>query len=110
MFVLPSYIESFPLSLLEAMALGVPVVATDVGGIRDHLIEPGASGLLVPPKNSEVLHSAIVELVSNSRLRTNLGVNAREKVKDLTFKGMAGTTAAFYVHLKRAQDGIKPKG
>lgn len=98
-FALPSYIESFPLSLLEAMALGLPTIATDVGGIKDHLIEEGVTGLLIPPRDPKALHDAMVRLVSNPELRLRLGARGQERVKELTFERMVRSTAKFYTRI-----------
>ena len=98
-FVLPSYIESFPLSLLEAMALGLPTIATDVGGIKDHLIEEGVTGLLIPPRDAKALYDAIVQLVSSPELRLRLGVRGQERAKELTFERMVRSSAEFYTRV-----------
>lgn len=63
-FVLPSYTEGLPRSVLEAMQLGVPVVTTRVGGLPQ-LLEPTAAGLLVEPRDSEALRSAILKVLSS---------------------------------------------
>jgi glycosyltransferase involved in cell wall biosynthesis len=79
-FVLPSWYEGFPISLLEVMAMGTPVVATSVIGITD-LVEDGKNGLLVPYDSPGDLGSAILRLLSDDSLRHALCENAREIVR-----------------------------
>ncbi len=74
-FVLPSVKEGLPYAILEAMAAGLPIVATKVGGIPE-MITDGESGLLVPPKNPEALATAIEKLIAAPELRARLGQNA----------------------------------
>jgi glycosyltransferase involved in cell wall biosynthesis len=69
--VLPSEAEGFGLVLIEAMAAGVPVVATDVPGIRD-VVADGVNGLLVPPNIVPALADAIRQVLSDEELRTRL--------------------------------------
>lgn len=78
-FVLPSYTEGFPNVILEAMALGKPIIATSVGAIPEMLSTN--CGLLVEPKNVEELKSSILSLIENEELRLRLGKNAIEKVQ-----------------------------
>jgi glycosyltransferase involved in cell wall biosynthesis len=78
-FVMPSTAEGLPNSLLEAMAMGKPVVATEVGGIPE-LIKNGRSGLLVPPRNPEALATAIKDLITNDQLAAKMGQAARNFV------------------------------
>jgi glycosyltransferase involved in cell wall biosynthesis len=75
-FVLSSRSEGFPISILEAMAAGLPVVATDVGGIAEAVVD-GETGLLVPPGNPEALAAALERLVDDVELRRRLGAAAR---------------------------------
>ena len=70
--VLPSYHEGLPRVLIEAAACGRAVVTTDVPGCRD-AIEPGLSGLLVPPRDSEALATAIRRLIDDAALRQSMG-------------------------------------
>ncbi|MDQ2720960.1 MAG: glycosyltransferase family 4 protein [Bacteroidota bacterium] len=78
-YILPSHREGFPNSLLEAMASGLPVIATDVGGITD-LVKNGYNGLLVQHSNVEELAEALSILLKNPEMRSNLAFNARESV------------------------------
>ena len=75
-FALPSRQDPFPLASLEAMAAGLPVVASDVGGLREQ-INHGSTGILVPPDDPERLAVEILELGRDPALRQRLGVNAR---------------------------------
>ena len=81
-FVLPSVSsEAFGIVVLEAMASGVPVIATDVGGIPEVLKENEA-GLLIPPGNELELRKAIQKLLNNEELRKWYGVNGRKAVEE----------------------------
>jgi glycosyltransferase involved in cell wall biosynthesis len=81
LFVLPSRSEAFPNSVVEAMAAGVPVVASAVGGLVD-LVEPGRTGLLVPPDDSSALASAIRSLMAAPERAAALGDAARRDVRE----------------------------
>ena len=78
-FVLPSHREGLPNALLEAMAAGLPVIATRVGGVPEVLDEDGV-GILLDPHDSTALGEALAELVSKADLRVSLGKRAREHV------------------------------
>lgn len=80
-FILPSLTEGVPLTILEAMAAGVPVIATRVGGIPQ-MIEEGETGLLVPPQNERALQEKIESLIRDSALRSQLSRQALEMVKE----------------------------
>lgn len=75
-FVLPSYSEGAPLSVLEAMATGTAVVATSVGGVPG-IIENGHTGLLVEAKNVDELASAVSTLINDKELRSSIERNAK---------------------------------
>jgi N-acetyl-alpha-D-glucosaminyl L-malate synthase BshA len=77
--VLCSETESAPLTLLEGMSCGLPVVATSVGGIPE-IVDDGVNGFLVPPKHPEAIAEKILELNANRELRTRLGEAARRTV------------------------------
>lgn len=78
-FVLPSYAEGLPMSLLEAMGAGVPVVASRVGGIAD-VIADGVNGFLISPGDTRTLTRLLRRLCSDSALGGRLGTAARESV------------------------------
>jgi glycosyltransferase involved in cell wall biosynthesis len=78
-FVLPSVGEGMPNALLEAMAAGLPCVASGIGGCTD-VITDGRNGLLVPPQDSRALRQALARLLGDGDLRTRLGRAARERV------------------------------
>jgi glycosyltransferase involved in cell wall biosynthesis len=79
-FVLPSYYEGLPVGVLEAMACGVPVVATRVGGIPD-VIEDRVSGLLVEPGQPEALARSIIAILADDALRNRLREAAHSEVR-----------------------------
>lgn len=78
-FVLPSLAEGVPIVLMEAMAAGVPVVATNVGGTSE-LVVDGENGFLVPPTATDALVSRIRQLLDDPGLRSRLGRAGRETV------------------------------
>lgn len=80
-FVLPSFSENLPMTLLEAMASGVPVIASKVGGIPE-VVENYKEGILIPPGSVNDLVDSILHLIDNPDLRRRMGRNAREKVED----------------------------
>lgn len=82
--VLASHEEGFPNAVLEAMATGLPVVATAVGGVPE-LVRDGETGLLVPPHDPEALGGEIGRLVADPDLRVRLGRAARERAEELSW-------------------------
>ena len=81
LFVLSSRSEGLPLSILEAMAVGLPVVASSVGGVPE-LIVDGETGFLVPPGDSHALAAAIERLLDDAALRRRLGAAGRSRVSE----------------------------
>ena len=77
-FVLASHREGFPRSAMEAAAMGVPVVATDIRGCRQ-VVDDGVTGLLVPARDATALAAAIASLASDPDLRKQLGTAGRAK-------------------------------
>ncbi len=80
-FVLPSQREGIANALLEAMACGLAVVASNIGGNKE-LIQNGTSGLLVEPGDASSLAAALSRLASDEKLRIRLGAAARQKVEE----------------------------
>ena len=77
--VLPSYREGLPLCVIEAMAHGRPVVASNVGGIPE-LVEDGVTGLLVEPGDVDGLRATIERLLQDPALRRRMGLAGRERI------------------------------
>jgi glycosyltransferase involved in cell wall biosynthesis len=79
--VLPSRYETFGRVLVEAMALGKPVIGTNVGGIPE-IIEDGVTGLLVPPQSPDKLAEAIITILQNPSLARQIGEAGRQRVRE----------------------------
>jgi glycosyltransferase involved in cell wall biosynthesis len=77
LFVLSTLFEAFPISILEAMRTGLPVVATNVGGIPE-AVSDGLNGFLVPPSRDDLLAESLERLFLNASLREEFGRNGRE--------------------------------
>jgi colanic acid/amylovoran biosynthesis glycosyltransferase len=87
--VLPSISEGIPVAIMEAMASGIPVVATSVTGVPE-LVEDSVTGLLVPSRNSSALTDAILRLYKSPELRLQMGESGRQKVfKDFNLQRSA---------------------
>ncbi len=78
--VLPTFYEGFPLTVLEAMACGLPTVASNVGGVPE-AIEHGVSGLLVPPGDAQSLAQALARLAGDAAKRMQMGQAARKRLE-----------------------------
>jgi len=80
-FVLSSHSEAFPVSALQVMAAGLPVVATDVGCLSE-IVEPEATGLLAPPGQPEALSHALGRLVQDREMSREMGRRGSEVVRE----------------------------
>ena len=78
-FIFPSYREGFPNAVLEACAMGLPVIASNINGCNE-IIDDQKNGLLVEPKSVELLHKALLLLLNNSDLRSELAMQVRKDV------------------------------
>lgn len=83
--VLPSLTEGFPNVILEAMKFGLPIVATDVGGVPEIIIDE-KNGLLVEPKNPEKMAEAILRLLNDAHLRQEISKNNLARIKSFCWE------------------------
>jgi glycosyltransferase involved in cell wall biosynthesis len=93
--VLPSHHEGVPMAILEAMAYGLPVIATPVGGIPD-VIRHGREGLLVEAGNRAALTAALARMVAEPGLRVSLGWEARATAESLDITSYGQRLLEFY--------------
>jgi glycosyltransferase involved in cell wall biosynthesis len=84
-FVFPSLFEGMPLTLLEAMATGMPVVTTNTCGMAD-VVEHGFNGLLVPPADAEWLATSIGQVCDSIEMRCQLGREAQNTMRRYTWE------------------------
>jgi glycosyltransferase involved in cell wall biosynthesis len=95
-FVLPSQFEGLPIAMLEAMALGRPVIASRVGGVPE-VISDGVDGLLIDPLRPDQLAEKILTVIKCLELREKLSTNAVRKVREhFGIKRMVNSTEALY--------------
>lgn len=78
-FVMPSYREGFPNTVLEAGAMGLPSIVTDINGSRE-IIENGKNGLIVPPKDANALYEAMERMLTDNTARERMRSNARTMI------------------------------
>ncbi|PXX97924.1 hypothetical protein DF185_16430 [Marinifilum breve] len=98
-FILPSYKEGLPLSILEAMSYGLPIISSKVGGIPD-LIHKGRNGILVVPGNQRAIKNAIVKLMTNKGLCKNYSQNSTRTVVDFYPDRVLKTLFSIYHELQ----------
>ena len=95
-FAMPSLKEGLGVAALEAMASALPVIASDVGGLRE-VVEDGRTGIIVPPANPEKIASAIRRLAESPELRSQMSAAARSRVvENYSMEQMAARTLALY--------------
>lgn len=105
--VLPSHTEGLPNAVLESMAAGVAVVATNVGGIPE-VIEHEVTGLLVPPHDPEALAAAISRLLKNRALAASLAAEAKRAAQERFSVGrMVRETENLYTRVKPRKDATR---
>ena len=110
LFVLPSLWEGAPYALLEAMAAGLPVVATRVAGNADLVVE-GKTGLLVPPRDPPALARAIAELLRDPVRRAMIGRRGREQVeRNCSLAEQIAATERLYLEMAEASGADRQPG
>jgi glycosyltransferase involved in cell wall biosynthesis len=107
LFVLASQMEGLGSSILDAMALGLPIVATKTGGIPE-MLSHGETALMVPPRDPHQLSQAILKLVGSRALRRQLGQNARHAVKRFSLDNMVEGNLRVYFNLLKKK--LKTEG
>ena len=109
LLLLSSVSEGQPLVILEAMAAGVPIVATDVGACKEMVYdEEGQCGIIVPPKNHIMMAKAILKLYEDAELRKVFSQNAKKIVrKKYRLDLMIKRYRDLYLHLVRGQTALK---
>ena len=97
-FVLPSEIEGFSLALIEAMARGLPCIASDAGGNREAL--DGGCGILIPPRDPAALAKALASILDDPDASRNLGARARDRAsREFDVTRTIARTEALYASL-----------
>ncbi|MFC1868984.1 glycosyltransferase family 4 protein [Thermodesulfobacteriota bacterium] len=97
--VIPSLLEGFPMITLEAMAMAKPIIATNIEGIKEQLID-SESGLLIPPGDEHAVSQAFVKIVEDKMLSGKLGSNARKRVvEEFSVQRMINETEKVYIPL-----------
>lgn len=99
-FTLGSAHEGLPVAVMEAFAAGLPVVATQVGGLP-HQVRDGHEGLLVPPGDSEALASALVRVAGDDALRAQMAQAARARANDYDIRSAVAAQEEVYAELAR---------
>lgn len=97
-FVIPSLDEGFGMAALEAMAAGLPVVASSVGGLPE-LVEDGSTGWLIPPADPKLLSVRLLQLLLDVRERKRMGEAARVRADMFSAKRMCGQFERIYQRL-----------
>ena len=99
-FTLPSHREGMPRSIIEAMLTGLPVVATNIRGVREEVVDE-TTGLLVPARNAAALANALRRLVSDARARSRMGSNGLTRARELYDEDLVLTRQIDHLELRR---------
>jgi len=104
-FILSSKREGVPMSILEAMAAGLPIIATNVGGIPE-IVKDGENGILVPPQDQNSLANAICRVLDDSEFAANLANRARISVEQ-SYSIQAITESYTKIYLSIFQGNVR---
>ena len=100
--IVPSLVEGFGRVIIEGMACGIPIVASEVGGIPE-IITHDKTGFLVPPKNPSALAKASIRFLNDKELARSMGLAARKKVEqEFSVEKMISETEKVYLSLLKA--------
>ncbi len=94
-FVLPSLSEGFPVTIAEAMASGLPIVASKVRGMGE-VVEDGQSGFLVGSQNAEAIAQKVLLLLGDKGLRERIGERNKQKAKQYSWQGIVARLEEIY--------------
>ena len=103
-FVLPSHQEGLPIALMEAMSVGLPIVASAIGGVPD-IVTDGVEGLLVPPQQATELADAILHVTQDKPMRARMAAAAMARGQGLDVAAAARTIEDTYRKLLQARRG-----
>jgi glycosyltransferase involved in cell wall biosynthesis len=108
-FALTTHLEGLPLGILEAMRAGLPIVASDVGGICE-TIDDGETGFLIPHGDLDTLRNSLEKLISSAALRRRMGAASREKYeREFGYQGMLDKTIDIYRAACNGRSGRGPR-
>ena len=96
-FVLPSLSEGFPNVILEAMAAGLPIISSNVGGVPD-IIQDEVNGLLVEPMNSKEIAEKVLFILTNEELRKKIVINNKIKVQNYSLESVISNLERVYLN------------
>ncbi len=103
-FINSTNIDNTPVSVIEAMACGLPVVSTNVGGIP-YLVEDGVDGLLVPPDDADAMAAAVQKILNNPGLAETLSSNARQKAEGFDWSAVLPKWEALFSEMMKKHHG-----
>jgi glycosyltransferase involved in cell wall biosynthesis len=102
-FILSTHYEGLPISILEAMRCGLPVIGSSVNGIPEE-VEQGQTGFVVPPRDPEALANALDRILSSSELRISMGIAAKAKFeREFTIDRMTDETQMIYAEVSKVK-------